>query len=423
MSESECTPQLIASMTCEGAMFDQSPAAATAYRTMHDGDSDSPLPSSSISSTSYNTLSTDVQSDIADFLSWRCTQDAVKEQMTSDSKDGGVLLYYKYFDTHLTADQVWCLQHWQYRFCALLRMTGRIRVASEGINGTVGASSSAALLLYQTGMLLIKAFAFVPKDFKTGLAQGGADSFPSLAVQSCKEIVSLGIDPAALTSESGGKHLTPEEFHAMLSQSSSSSSSSQDDKHDDDDDDDDDGMVIIDCRNEYEAKVGRFEAADGRHIPTLVPPVRQFSEFPEYARHAVDELKLKKKAVLMYCTGGIRCERGSAYMRELGCENVFQLQGGIHKYLERYTNGGHFKGKLFVFDKRRVVTATDAQDAVIGECDGCKSTWDEYHDDFRCAHCRVLLLLCPDCRLVHEDSTPFRCPQCVDHLPSDNAIE
>jgi hypothetical protein len=97
----------------------------------------------------------------------------------------------------------------------------------------------------------------------------------------------------------------------------------------------------------------------------------------------------------MYCTGGIRCEKASAYVRSRGVEDVSQLAGGIHRYLEEFEDGGHFKGKNFVFDQRVAVGPAGA--AVVGRCLGCAAPYDELSGGRVCTVCRVLVLVCPGC--------------------------
>ena len=107
--------------------------------------------------------------------------------------------------------------------------------------------------------------------------------------------------------------------------------------------------------------------------------------------------------VLMYCTGGIRCEKASAMLRDHGVDDVAQLRGGIHRYLEHYPDGGFFLGKNFVFDKRRAMGPTlprsgDGGGAVLGVCGGCGDAYDELHGGRVCTVCRDLVLACPKCR-------------------------
>jgi len=244
-----------------------------------------------------------------------------------------------------------------------------------------------------------------------------------LQVRECQEIVALGISPEELKSTAGGQHLSPEEFHTFLprkpraSQSENSSENNPENKNKSakfsvDSPDLIRGEcppglgpgsrpILIDCRNEYEWKVGKFEDA-------ILPPTRQFSEFPKFADELIEKYKLRVSssdteaptAVMMYCTGGIRCERGSAYLRSKGVQNVYQLEGGIHRYLEKYPKGGKYRGKLFVFDKRRIIQTDTAE--VVGRCELCSRPHDTYNDKVRCSLCRALALVCDTCRISKQ---------------------
>lgn len=153
-------------------------------------------------------------------------------------------------------------------------------------------------------------------------------------VKAVKELISTGgIFSAIPISETGKGYLTPEEFHRELIRR------------------DDGDAVVLDCRNHKEVLIGHFEGA-------LDPGTRTWAEWPAYVEASVHKWKGKK--VLMYCTGGIRCEKASAFVRrkllEAGdpeaAEGVRHLKGGIHKYLEAFPDGGKFMGKNYVFDGR-----------------------------------------------------------------------
>ncbi|KAF4804301.1 thiosulfate sulfurtransferase like domain containing 2 [Turdus rufiventris] len=213
----------------------------------------------------------------------------------------------------------------------------KVRVATEGINGTVG-GSKVATSLYIKVMLSQPLFKNIlcQEDFKS--SAGGAHCFPDLRVGVFKEIVPMGIDPKIVSYKETGIHLSPQEFHREVEQYLSQTTQGQSD------------TILLDCRNFYESKIGHFQGC-------LAPDIRKFSYFPSY----VDEnLELfKDKRVLMYCTGGIRCERGSAYLRSKAvCREVYQLKGGIHKYLEEFPDG-FYRGKLFVFDDRYAICSNE----------------------------------------------------------------
>jgi predicted sulfurtransferase len=121
----------------------------------------------------------------------------------------------------------------------------------------------------------------------------------------------------------------------------------------------------------------------------------QFSDFAKYIDNHVTELKDRK--VLMYCTGGVRCERASSYLRSKGIQDVSQLSGGIHAYQEDFPDGGFFRGKNFVFDPRLYVPSKQNPNDTIGECVHCRVPYDDYSGQHRCSVCRVLMLLCEGC--------------------------
>ncbi|GLE06996.1 hypothetical protein PINS_up016777, partial [Pythium insidiosum] len=112
--------------------------------------------------------------------------------------------------------------------------------------------------------------------------------------------------------------------------------------------------------------------------------------------------------ILMYCTGGIRCEKASAYLKHLGLSNVYQLQGGIHRYLERFPDGGRFQGKNFVFDQRVAMASDDM--TVAGRCEKCEIPHDVI-SGVRCQYCRIHVLLCESCR----EEIPIELVFCAEH--------
>nr|KAF6488181.1 thiosulfate sulfurtransferase like domain containing 2 [Rousettus aegyptiacus] len=265
------------------------------------------------------------------------------DELTSGqgSDEGEVLLYYCYCDLE---DPHWICA-WQTALCQRLHLTGKVRIATEGINGTVG-GSKLATRLYVEVMLSCPLFKdyLCKDDFKA--SKGGAFCFPELRVG---------------------------EFHTEVGKFLSQANQEQSD------------TILLDCRNFYESKIGRFQGC-------LAPDIRKFSYFPSYVDKNLE--LFREKRVLMYCTGGIRCERGSAYLKAKGvCKEVFQLKGGIHKYLEEFPNG-FYKGKLFVFDDRYALSYNSD---VMSECSYCGASWDQYR---LCStpQCRQLVLTCPACQ-------------------------
>ncbi|KAK7137690.1 hypothetical protein R3I94_013366 [Phoxinus phoxinus] len=290
---------------------------------------------------------------------------------------GEVLLYYCY--CRLNDPQMIC--QWQKELCSKFHMTGKVRVATEGINGTVGGTKTATNL-YVKAMLSHPSFKIMQvQDFKK--SEGGAECFSDLKVGVYKEIVPMGVDPDILSYRLAGIHLEPEEFHKEVKAFVENQSSISD-------------TILLDCRNFYESKIGQFDQC-------LAPDIRKFSYFPDYVEKNLDLFRDKK--VLMYCTGGIRCERGSAYLRSKNiCKEVYQLKGGIHKYLEQFPDG-FYRGKLFVFDERYAIAFNED---IISECRYCSCPWDQYQlcsTDFCCQ----LVLSCATCR---ERGLTACCPAC-----------
>ncbi|XP_017285233.1 thiosulfate sulfurtransferase/rhodanese-like domain-containing protein 2 [Kryptolebias marmoratus] len=291
---------------------------------------------------------------------------------------GKVLLFYRY--CQVDGPQNICA--WQKALCEKLHLTGKVRVGAEGINGTVG-GTGVATDLYIDAMRSHPLFRMEKEDFKS--SDGGAECFRDLKVGVYKEIVPMGVDPDHISYQLAGVHLEPEDFHkeveALLAR--------KDLRND---------TVLLDCRNFYESKIGRFSQS-------LAPNIRKFSYFPDYVDQNLELFRDKK--VLMYCTGGIRCERGSAYLRSKDvCREVYQLKGGIHKYLERFPEG-FYRGKLFVFDERYAISSNDD---VISDCRYCGRPWDRYE---LCSSrfCCQLVLSCPGCRRAGRTAC---CPTCQD---------
>ncbi|CAN9493203.1 unnamed protein product [Ophioblennius macclurei] len=310
-----------------------------------------------------------------DISAWIPNVSHVSEEQLKNGP-GKVLLYYHYCQV----DHPGVICAWQKALCEKLHLSGKIRVATEGINGTVG-GTNVATDVYIEAMRSHPLFRMEKDDFKR--SDGGAECFPDLKVGVYKEIVPMGVDPDVLSYQQAGLHLEPEEFHreveALLAEGVAR-----------------DDTILLDCRNFYESKIGQFTQC-------LAPDIRKFSYFPDYVDQNLELFRDKK--VLMYCTGGIRCERGSAYLRSKDvCKEVYQLKGGIHKYLERFPEG-FYRGKLFVFDERYAISSnTD----VIADCSYCGSPWDRYQ---LCStrSCCQLVLSCPSCRRVGRTAC---CPMC-----------
>ena len=274
-----------------------------------------------------------------------------------------VLLYYKF--TSVKKPQFEVMQH--KLVCQGIGLKGRILIGEEGLNGTV-AGTRAQLKQYTDYMDNHPVFNNIV--FKRSPA--GKMPFPKMIVKYRKEIVTLG---KKVDLKKTGKYLKPQELHELF------------EKNED--------MVVVDMRNNYEYEVGRFEGA-------IQPDTVKFYELPE----KVKNLKIdKKKKVVTYCTGGIRCEKATALLAEEGFTDVYQLEGGIVKYLEKYPDG-HFIGKNFVFDDRMVTnTDTKSGSKVLGKCAHCKQASDRYIDCVK-PDCHQLFICCKDCEKKYQGLCP-----------------
>ena len=135
----------------------------------------------------------------------------------------------------------------------------------------------------------------------------------------------------------------------------------------------------------------------------LDPKTRQFSEFKKYIDDTASDLQDKK--ILMYCTGGVRCERASAYLCSKGLTDIHQLHGGVFQYQQDFPDGGYFKGKNFVYDKRIAMPYPNDNGEIIGVCQICTAPYDDYRSKVRCSTCRMLVLICDTCREQLQNGT------------------
>lgn len=270
---------------------------------------------------------------------------------------GIILLYYKYVQINNPT----AIAKWQRSLCESLHLTGRIIIAHEGINGTVSGTEEQTQH-YIDAMNQHELFGNI--DFKT--AQGHEQSFPKLKISVKNEIVRMGIDPTQVTTKDTGIHLTPDQTHELLSNWPKD-------------------LIVLETRNDYEWEVGRFKGAEN-------PNIKTFREFPEYVDKNLE--RYKDKEILMYCTGGVRCERASAYLVQKNvAKKVYQIEGGIHRYIEKHPDG-FFRGKNYVFDNRVTVRAN--QD-ILSNCLLCTNPCDDYTNCIN-AFCNKHFVACSPCK-------------------------
>jgi UPF0176 protein len=275
-----------------------------------------------------------------------------------------VILYYKFVP--LSDPKITML--WQRELCSKLNLKGRVVVSKHGINGTLSGNIE-DLRQYKREMNASEIFRGIMYKW----SDGSGSEFPRLSIKVKPELVAFNRPDEIEVDKNGvvgaGKHLKPEQVHELVKERG-------------------DEVVFFDGRNAYEAKVGRFKKA-------VVPDTKTTRDF-------VGEIEsdkyndIKDKPVVTYCTGGVRCEVLSALMKKRGFKEVYQIDGGIVKYGEKYGDEGLWEGNLYIFDGRMNHKFSDnAKD--IGECIHCQQKTSNYEN---CANkaCNKLVLICRDCK-------------------------
>lgn len=283
-----------------------------------------------------------------------------------------ILLYYQY----VTISDPAAVCAAQKELCQSLNLKGRILVADEGINGTIAGTPEN---IDEYIVLTSQDPRFAKIEWKVSWAD--EQVFPKLRVVVRDEIVTLGIKKSGsdVSLKNKANYIEPEELQALY--------------------DTNEDFIILDARNSYEAEIGKFKNS-------IVPPIDNFRDFPAFAKKIA---KYKNKDVVTYCTGGVRCEKASAYLREQGFKKVRQLHGGVHVYAEK-TGGKHFEGELFVFDKRLHVPINTVNPSVVARCLHCNQKISRYID---CAvkSCYSLFICCRSCEQSHQACCSKECQQ------------
>lgn len=285
-----------------------------------------------------------------------------------------ILLYYCYAE--IEDPDSYRDEH--HLFCIENNIRGRIIVSSEGLNGTVS-GLEADCIRYMEYVKSDPRFAHT--DFK--IDKHDQHAFAKIHVRTKDEIVHSGlrhIDPKKKT----GVHLEPVEFREMK------------DRED---------VVILDVRSDYEHNLGHFKNA-------LRLDIENFRDFPE----KVKELEhLKGKKILTYCTGGIKCEKASAFLLEQGFEDVYQLHGGIIKYGQE-AGGKDFEGKCYVFDNRVAIDVNSVNPTVVSKCHICGTSCDRM---VNCANseCNIHVPICESCGWEYQGACSTTCMEHPEKRP------
>lgn len=286
-----------------------------------------------------------------------------------------VLLYYKIVKIQHPLSEI----KLHKEICLALNLNGRILMNEQGINGTVG-GSKVAIDLYKQYMDQHRTFKNI--DWKESTSE--IAPFPKMRVRYREEIITTEAKDS-INICARGNHVNRDKFHEWL-------------KNGED-------MVLLDMRNDYEWEIGRF-------VNSVRPPMKYFRELKENMDFY---RQFKDKKIVMFCTGGIRCEPASAYFLANGFDpkKLFQLEGGIVKYAEKYGDEGYYEGKCFVFDERLALPVdTTPNGKIIGNCLHCKGACDVYRNcDNR--HCNKLFIGCHECTKAFENTCSDTCKEIV----------
>ncbi len=237
-------------------------------------------------------------------------------------------------------------------------ITGTILLASEGINATISGNTNSLDNALQSLKKIVNI-----ENLNIKYSYSSNKPFKRLRVKIKNEIVTMGI-PNTLPHKNTGTFIEPIEWNKIIN---------------------DNSIITIDTRNSYEVSIGSF-------INSLSPDTKSFRDFPEWVRQNLD--KNKNSKIAMFCTGGIRCEKASSYLKSIGFKDVFQLKGGILKYLEEIKKKDSlWKGECFVFDER-VSVVHNLEEGNHEMCHACRMPINEtdmkninYIKGVSCPHC------------------------------------
>jgi len=308
--------------------------------------------------------------------------DLLKEQMQNSEEDRTTLSLYKYIqlpDPKAFRDEL-------YRAWDELGVLGRIYVAEEGINGQLSLPSN-RLETFKEQLYGLPGF----EGTRLNIAvEDDGKSFFKLQIKVRPKILADGLDDRTFNPSNTGVHLDAVSFNEIT------------DRED---------AVLIDMRNHYESEVGHFKGA-------ITPDVDTFRDSLPIIEEMLEEHR--EKHIVMYCTGGIRCEKASAYFKHKGFENVYQLEGGIIKYAQDAHKEGlpnKFVGKNFVFDERM---GERISDDVIAHCHQCGKPWDT-HTNCKNVMCNLLFIQCDECAEKYGGCCCTECHE-ITQLPEEEQL-
>jgi len=312
----------------------------------------------------------------------RVNGDELKHRIKASDEIRTTISFYKYY--HILNPRIF--RDHLYLLLDNLEVLGRIYIAKEGINAQVSVPTEKLEVLREAMNTI---------DFLQGIrfnyaVEDDGKSFFKLVIKIRDKLVADGLHDDSFDVTDKGIHVNALQFNQLAENSET---------------------IIVDFRNHYESEVGHFKGA-------ITPDVETFREsLPIIENMLADK---KDKNLLMYCTGGIRCEKASAYFKHKGFKNVFQLDGGIIEYAHQVQDQkleNKFVGKNFVFDER---LGERINPEVISKCHQCGKTCDTH---VNCANnaCHLLFIQCPECAAKYEACCSEKCKD-FNHLPEEERI-
>lgn len=300
----------------------------------------------------------------------KVNKELLKQKIEQDTTPRTTLSFYQY--AHIANPRIF-RDHF-YLILDEIGVLGRIYVSSEGVNGQISVPTDNLDQFRET----MNSIEFL-KDIRLNIAiEDDGKSFVILKIKVRKKIVADGLDDSSFDVTKKGIHLTANKFNELT---------------------DDPNTIVVDMRNHYESEVGKFKMA-------ITPDVETFREALPVVEKMLDDKK--EKNIIMYCTGGIRCEKASAYYKHKGFENVYQLEGGIIEYARQVEKEGlenKFIGKNFVFDER---LGERISEEIISRCHQCGKPCDDHTN---CANeaCHILFIQCTECATEYTKTCSIKC--------------
>jgi predicted sulfurtransferase len=342
----------------------------------------------------------------------------------NNSNSVTICLCYQYKEPPWTAKQHRKVMGHIIQLADKLNITGRGRCAPEGLNCTLTSTNAQSMRDFCMALRDYDSI-FMETDFKLEDGLDATKRFRSFSLRKTEELVNYGLGGAKAPSlqKHAGTHLEADAYHEAMK---------------------DKDAVIIDVRNRYESAIGHFQPPPNG-ATLLDPLMRNSSDFPKWLNAPETKLKLQNKKVLMYCTGGIRCERATALLNQMTqVEPTFQtkgdvvmVRGGIERYLKTYPQGGFWKGKNYLFDRRmEQVPSEKTSEQLLGDVESCCCLCDKpyasYLGQFKCSvqSCRVPVIVCSatstgttHCtKKATEQPHTLKCPLCVAGYKAPTAL-